>query len=321
MEIKERNKMSKKTWLITGGFGFIGANLCEQISIAFPADKIVIIDNLSSNAINISVSSFNTFWHNIDIFDYEKVKEVFKKEKPDYVVHLAAKTDVRESLKNPYETLRENWVGLLNCINIAYYNDVKHFIFASSCGVVGDVEVAKEDSPINPQSPYTISKAVGESICDMYSKMNVSFRVSALRFSNVYGKYSAQKGSVIPKFINNILNGEFIAINGDGEQTRDFICVEDIAKAMIKVIENKCEGVFCVSTFQKTSINEIVEILAECYGNSINKKYSPAIEGEVINSIVDNSKIKKAIEFEFDKDVKKNICDLFNWFLKEAEGI
>lgn len=306
-----------KTWLVTGGLGFIGTNLCNKIRDIAPDDKIVVVDNSDLLAKKDFVH------YKTDVLDYKKLETIFEKELPNYVIHLAAKTDVRKSLKVPFGTVYENLNGVLNCIDISYRKGAKNFVFVSSCGIVGDVEQSNEETIINPLSPYTTSKVVGEFLCLSYAKMKEDFCVSVLRLSNVYGKHSLQKNSVIPKFIKNILNEKDIVINGDGEQTRDFIYVNDVVDVIIRVIEKKCSGIFCVSSFQKTSINEIIKILSEYaknYNYVVNIKHEKRIRGEIINSLVDNTKIRRTIGFDFNMNIKETIIELFDWFRKETKG-
>lgn len=306
-----------KTWLITGGLGFIGVNLCNKIKKISPDDKIVVVDNFDPS------TKKDIIHYKTDVLDYKKLEMIFEKESPNYVIHLAAKTNVRKSLKDPFGTMYENLNGVLNCIDISYRKGVENFVFISSCGIVGDVEQSNEETIINPKSPYTTSKAVGEFLCLSYAKMKKDFCVSVLRLSNVYGKYSLQKNSVIPKFIKNILNEKDIVINGDGEQTRDFVYVDDVVDVIISMIEKKCSGIFCVSSFQKTSINEIIKILSEYaknYNYVVNIKHKGRIEGEIINSRVDNTKIRRIIGFDFNMNIKETIIELFDWFRKETKG-
>lgn len=313
-----------KTWLITGGLGFIGRNLCEKIEKVYPDDKIIVVDKASPYYYCSEGTYKKSIRYGVDILDYQRLEEIFEMERPNYVIHLAAITNVRRSLQNPYETYQENINGTLNCVDISYRKAVENFIFASSCGVSGDVKQASEESIVNPESPYANSKAIGESLCMSYAKMGKDFCVNALRLSNVYGKHSLEKDSVIPKFIKNILNKTDIVINGDGEQTRDFVCVEDIARVIIEVIKKKRTDTFCISSFQKTSINKIIEILLKHSDNSeynTNVKRQDSIKGEITDSLVNNSKIKNAIGFNFNTNIEDNIIDLFNWFKEEMKGI
>lgn len=309
-----------KTWLITGGNGFIGTNLCEKLYNSFPGDRVITVDNAFDSYFSIRKESI---CYGIDILDYEKLEKLFEIELPNYVIHLAAKTDVRRSLQNPYETYQENIKGVLNCIDVSYRKGVESFVFISSCGVVGDVEQSNEESIINPKSPYASSKAMGESICSTYAKMKEAFHVNVLRLSNVYGKHSLQKDSVIPKFIKNILNKENIVINGDGNQTRDFVLVDDVVNIIVKIIEKRRSDVFCISSFLETSVNKIVKILLGHtwnYGYITNVSHRERKEGEIINSLVDNTKTKNIIRFDFNIHIEKNIIELFDWFQKEMKG-
>lgn len=307
----------KKTWLITGGAGFIGKNLWLGVQKVFPNDRIVLVDTIFDGW--ISDWAKNLVCYGNDILNYSQMKDVFEEEHPNYVVHLAAKTDVRKSVKDPFTTIRENLEGTLNCVDLSYRKGVSNFIFVSSCGVVGDVSQSDERTNINPKSPYAVSKVMGELACNVYADKKVGFFVDVLRLSNVYGKHSLGKNSVIAKFIKNILNGEEIVINGDGQQTRDFVWVGDVVGVILALVEKKHGGLFCVSSFEQMSINKIVKILSE-YGESkgyvVNVKYKKRVEEELLASLVNNCKIKDFLNFDFDINVKMNVAKLFDWFVE-----
>lgn len=235
-------------YIITGGSGFIGSNLRNLLTIK--KVTYTVVDKVTQNPLAV----------NCDILDK------FPSVNGDKLVHLAAETNVRDSLKKPSTYILNNCKGLLNALTRAREDKIKEFIFTSSA------------SAQLSESPYLASKAACESICKAY-KNSFYMNIKVLKLSSVYGPYSAHKESIIHKFIKSAIRHEPLAIYGDGTQMRDFIYVEDVAKA---IFEGK-EGF--ISTGSLTSINTIAVIIAnfaeELIGYKPKIKYINAVPGEV----------------------------------------
>ena len=259
--------------LITGGVGFIGSNLLNYLSRKKSVKKIIIVDNFSkTNLKNIdkkleyqyftSFSQYKKSRKKIDIIRTSISKystALVLTKNIDYVVHLAAESGVDVSINKPKEAFDVNVVSAFNWLEASKVNNVKCFLFASSCAVFGNASPPhNEDISRKPISPYGSAKMTVESFCETYSNVyNISSVI--LRFSNAYGSYSNHKNSVISKFIKNILNNKTLVVNGTGSITRDFIHVDDICDAIYKSLVAKSNGnkTYHVATGKETSINQL----------------------------------------------------------------
>lgn len=233
------------SWLITGGCGFIGSALIASILSKDPSSQIRVLDNLSvgSRADLGQVCSFEEGRSESsgaqvellvgDIRDFETCLQATQG--VDVIVHLAANTGVGPSVQDPFGDCQANVLGILNMLEAARQNQADRFIFASSSAPVGEVEppIHEELAP-RPVSPYGASKLAGEGYCSAYYR-TFGVKSAALRFGNVYGPGSIHKSSVVAKFIKQAVNGETCTIYGDGTQTRDFIFIEDLIQAILKV--------------------------------------------------------------------------------------
>ncbi|TXC91758.1 NAD-dependent epimerase/dehydratase family protein, partial [Metabacillus litoralis] len=239
--------------LITGGYGFIGSFVAERFYKE--NHKIFIIDNLTTGRkenINFRHKSLI-----IDIED-EQCEKFFKAHSIDVVIHCAAQTHVKRSIDEPVTDSSTNILGLINMLNLSKIHDVKKFVFCSSAAVYGDNQnlPLREDEQGNPISPYGLNKLTGEQYCQKWDEL---YGVSSLiyRFSNVYGprQHLSEESSVIAHFTNVLLRKEPITIHGDGEQTRDFIYVSDVAEAIFRGVRSELSGIYNLSTGTEVSIN------------------------------------------------------------------
>jgi UDP-glucose 4-epimerase len=262
-------------WLITGGCGFIGSNLIRCL-LESGSYNIRILDNLSvgSREDLLQICNFTERKEEDLTGDFEGVELVVGdilnehlavkvSRNIDVIVHLAANTGVGPSLEDPRFDCVTNVLGTFNYLEAAKACHVKKFIFASSGASIGEVSPPiHEEMPAHPVSPYGASKLAGEAYCSAYNR---SFNVGtvALRFGNVYGPGSKHKSSVVAKFIRQSLAGLQLEIFGDGSQTRDFIFIDDLVRAVILASESSGIGgeVFQIATSCETSISEMVTVL------------------------------------------------------------
>lgn len=299
--------------LVTGGAGFIGSHVVD--SLIDKGFEVVIIDSLitgSRKNINKKTKFYEADIRNEGVFD------IFEKEKPDYVFHLAAQINVRESIKNPAKDAEINILGSLNILDCCVKNNVKKIIFSSTGGAIyGDdckipsCELEKE----KPMSPYGIAKFAIEKYLDFYKKV-FGLDYVILRYSNVYGPRQNSKGEagVIAIFISKILSGEKPIINGSGNQTRDYVYVRDVADANILALN--LSGIFNVGTGKETSVNELFDKIVKALGVAVEKTYGQEIKGEQMRSCIDATKIINQgwkINYNLDKGVKETV----EWFKKE----
>lgn len=297
--------------LITGGYGFIGSHVAERFNKE--GWEVYIIDNLISGS--LSNINFKHKGYQLSVED-PKCEEIFRSNRFNAVVHLAAQVNVTASINNPNLDTRSNVLGLVNMLSMAKKYGVEKFLFASSAAVYG----LNEDLPINessskdPISPYGISKLVGESYCMKWGEI-YELDTLCFRFSNVYGprQGSAGEGGVVSIFMERIMQGEDLVIYGDGEQTRDFIYVEDVADAIFRSSYSSLEGVYNLSTGQECSVNNLAEVLTDLHG-SANVVYQSPRTADIKRSVLSNKKIKRDLDWIPLYSYKEGLVKTYQWF-------
>lgn len=284
--------------LVTGGAGFIGSHIVDRL-----IDKgyeVIVVDDLSSGK-EENINRKAKFYK-LDIQD-SNLEAVFQKEMPYYVNHHAAQMDVRRSVSDPIFDARVNILGTINVLENCIKYKVKKVIFASSGGAIyGEQESfpAREDHPLRPVSPYGISKLAGEYYLHYYKTVYGLDYVS-LRYANVYGPRQDPMGEagVVAIFIQKMLNGEQPIINGDGEQTRDFVYVEDVVEANILAMMNDTsDGIFNIGTGIETSVNQIFNLLRGIINPYIKERHGPPKLGEQRRSVLECRKAKEALQWQ-----------------------
>ncbi len=292
--------------LITGGYGFIGSFVAERFYKE--NHSIFIIDNLS-----IGRKDHISFRHKALIADIkdEKCEAFFKTHSIDVVIHCAAQTHVNRSMTEPVEDSSTNILGLINMLNLSHKYKVKKFVFCSSAAIYGDNQQLplKEEELGNPISPYGLNKWTGEQYCQKWEEM---YGVSSLiyRFSNVYGprQHVSEESSVITTFTKLLLEERPVTIHGDGEQTRDFIYVGDVAEAIYRGVMSQLSGVYNLSTGTEVTINQLVEEMSKLHPMSV-IQHVDSRQGDISRSILDNSKIKRDLDwvpkYSLDEGLKK----------------
>jgi UDP-glucuronate decarboxylase len=297
--------------LITGGYGFIGSHVAERFNKE--GYEIFIIDNLTSG--NIHNIDFKHKGYQLSVED-RKCEEIFRSNRFDAVIHLAAQVDVMTSIENPRLDTKSNVLGLVNMLTLANKYDVKKFIFASSAAVYGlnDDLPIQETANCDPVSPYGISKFVGESYCLKWNEL-YNLETVCFRFSNVYGprQGSVGEGGVVSIFMERALEKKELIVYGDGEQTRDFIYVEDVADAIYRASYSTLQGVYNLSTNTGCSVNSLVDTLKQLHElNGIVYKDSRA--GEIQHSRLDNSRVKKELDWSPIYDFHEGLQRTYRWF-------
>ncbi|EHP87444.1 SDR family oxidoreductase [Methanotorris formicicus] len=296
--------------LVTGGAGFIGSHIVDEL--IKNGYEVVILDNLiTGNRKNINPKA--EFVEG-DITN-KNLDEKINFHDIDVVIHQAAQINVRKSVENPIYDGDVNVLGTLNILENTRKYNVKKIIYASSGGAVyGEPEYlpVDENHPVVPLSPYGLSKYCGEEYIKLYNRL-YGIEYCILRYSNVYGERQDPRGEagVISIFIDRILNNKNPIIFGDGNQTRDFVYVRDVAKANLMALNWKNE-VVNIGTGKETSVNELFKIIA----NELNYKdkaiYDDPREGEVRRIYLD---IKKAemLGWKPEVDLKEGIKRVVNW--------
>jgi UDP-glucose 4-epimerase len=289
-----------KKVIVTGGAGFIGSNLTDLLLER--GYQVTIVDNLATGRLD-------NIRHLLDKKKVEFVKgsvaslpllrKVFSG--AEYVFHQAAIPSVPRSIKNPRASHNINATGTLNVLLAARDNGVKKVIYASSSSVYGDsVTLPKqEDMTPNPLSPYAISKLTGEYYCTVFHGI-YGLDTVCLRYFNVYGPRqdpNSQYAAVIPKFITGVMAGQSPVIFGDGEQSRDFTFVRDVAEANIRAAESKATGVFNIGRSERVTLNHLAHLIIGLVGNNnIQPVYDEPRAGDIKHSLAD---ITKAAAFGF----------------------
>lgn len=309
-------KMVRGTWLITGGAGFIGANLIR----ALPRTGITlrILDNLSSGRAQ-DLDSLPVELVVGDIRDRELVNRVMTG--VQVVIALAAHTGVVPSVHNPGEDMSVNVGGTLNLLEAAVRHRVERFIFASTGGaIVGDaVPPVHEDMPPRPLSPYGAGKLAGEGYCAAYWG-SYGLKTVPLRFSNIYGPFSYHKGSVIAKFFRQVQAGQELTIFGNGGQTRDFLYVGDLCRAILAAVtaELPFGRPIQLGTGLETDLNTLVQLMRQVVGEDLFPpvRYVSSRPGEVHRNFMNISRARKFLDFDPATDLTTGLRKTWQWFQK-----
>lgn len=329
----------QKQWLITGGCGFIGTNLIAKLLEEYTDCKIRVFDNLSvgtkkdlsdvcdfieisSNDIDNSKANSTVGLVVGDIKDYETCLACCKG--VDVIVHLAASTGVPVSVENPRIDMEANVIGTFNMLEAARLQSVNKFIFASSGAPVGEVKppIHEELAP-HPVSPYGASKLAGEGYCSAYSR-TFGIDTVALRFGNVYGPLSYHKSSIVAKFIRQALKSETLEIYGDGRQTRDFIYIEDLIKAILLAADVEGTGgeAFQIATSGETMVNELADVLLQILkqkgveDNTI--VHAAPRKGDVLRNYSDTTKARKLLGWQCLTSLEIGLEKTVDWFLRHG---
>lgn len=311
------NKTAEKV-LVTGGAGFVGSHLVPLLlRLGY---SVAVLDNLSTGKLeNLKgvLDHPKFMFQRGDINDKTVPNGVF--DGIDSIVHLAALIDISASVANPTQNHEVNVNGTFNMLHSAKKNNVKKFVFASSTAVYGDAKPlpVQENNVLRPLSPYAASKIAGEAYCIAFANC-FGLSTIALRFFNIYGLRSENSpySGVITKFLRKIMNDEVLIIDGDGEQTRDFIHVNDIVKAIILALEREgLKGeVFNVCTGLPTSINRLASILKTVTGKNLNVKHGPERLGDIRCSYGDPTKAEENLGFKANVSLAKGLQMLFEEF-------
>ncbi len=283
--------------LVTGGAGFIGSHIADAYVSA--GHDVVIIDNLSTGR-KKNVNENATFIE-CDIRD-EEIADIFKEYQFDIVNHQAAQMDVRLSVEDPVYDAQNNVIGFLNIVQNAAINKVKKVIYSSSGGVVygeQDYFPADENHPQRPVCPYGVTKLIGEKYLYYYS-LTFGLKYTAFRYANVYGPRQNPHGEagVIAIFLEKLFKREQPVINGDGEQTRDFVYVADVVRANVAALDRADNETINIGTGVETNVVEIFQHLNELTGANMPQKHGPGMPGEQRRSVLDIARARTVLDWE-----------------------
>lgn len=301
----------KQTVLITGGAGFIGTNIAKSL----------LAQGHDVESIDIFTTSDNTGldWpnHEVNIQNLEHTKRVIKHIDPDILIHAAAQTQVQTSVENPVEDAHTNILGTINVLEGLQHTKARKVIYLTTGGArygEKDALPISEDALPKPKAPYGISKYAAEHYTRYYARKN-GWQHTSLGFSNVYGPHDNPKsGRLIPVFITTYLQGNAPTIYGDGEQTRDFLYVQDIIQIIKSIIKQDPPREFYnLSSNEQTSVNQIVDILEELTAPKKTAVKGDARSGGVRKSQLDNTHAVNDFEFK-PTPVEKGLEQTVKWF-------
>jgi len=307
--------------LVTGGAGFIGSNLVERL--LQDGHNVVCIDNfddfydssIKEENIKIALQNSNYNFIKADITDLNKIDQIFKNNKFDIVIHLAAKAGVRPSIIDPYPYYNVNVIGTMNILESMKKHDVKKLIFASSSSVYGNninVPFSEKDIVDNPISPYAASKKAGELLCHTYHHL-YNFNIFCLRLFTVYGPRQ-RPDLAIHKFTEKIIKELPIDIYGKGDTARDYTYVDDIIQGITKSIE-KIKGFEIINLGESRTIllSELIKVLEKTINKKAILNYQPMQAGDVDITYANISKAKALLDYSPNWDFEKGIIEFIKW--------
>jgi len=313
--------MNKASVLVTGGAGFIGSNIVKKL--VETGNSVKVLDNFMSG-----------YRSNLDLFPSVKIIEGDVRDKNavekamegvEVVFHLAASVGNKRSIDYPVTDAEINVIGTLNVLEAARNAGVRKIVTSSSAGIFGELKILpiREDHPVEPDSPYGCTKLCEEKLSLAYAKL-YDIEAVCLRYFNVYGpnqRFDAY-GNVIPIFVFRMLRGESINIFGDGEQTRDFVHVDDVVQANIRAAETVgVSGAFNIASGTRVTINRLAEIILAQGNHSSTIIHGPERPGDVRHSIADLTAANRELGFSPTVGLDEGIREYVNWARGEMEVI
>ena len=300
--------------LVTGGAGFIGSNIVDEL--IEKKHKVVIVDNLATG--NIKNVNKKAKFYKVSVCDKKKIDEIFKKEKIDIVIHHAAQLDVRKSVADPCFDADVNIKGALNILEACKNTKVKKIIFASSGGTIyGECgsKAPDEKAFANPLSPYGVAKLSVEHYIKAYSEL-YGLKYTILRYANVYGPRQDTNGEagVVAIFIGRMAQNKEFFIFGDGKQLRDYVYVKDVVSANIKSLTKGNNEVINIGTNKTTSVTKLAQELSKIIGYKNKPVFKPKRNGELFKSFLNISKAKKVLGWEPKVDIIKGLKNTVEYF-------
>ena len=338
-EIKEQLKVNKKNWLITGAAGFIGSNLLEALLKL--NQKVIALDNFATghryNLDQVKQTVTKEQWENFtfvegDITDFSTCHSVTKD--VDVVLHQAALGSVPRSIDNPILSNNANVTGFLNMITAAKDNGVKRFVYASSSSVYGDSEELPkvEERTGNVLSPYAVTKATNELYANVFHKQ-YGMEAIGLRYFNVFGKHQDPNGAyaaVMPKWISQMLYGEDVYINGDGETSRDFTYIDNVVQMNIMsgMTTNKdaFAQVYNTAAGGRETLNNLFEAIKKGLESNVANLsvpkpiYRDFRAGDIRHSNASIDKAKNLIGYNPTHTLEEGLIESIEWYINDIEG-
>ena len=303
---------NENTALVTGGAGFIGSHLVDELLNS--GRRVIVVDDLSSGQLK-NINSNCVFMHG-DITS-DALDSIFEKEKPSLVFHLAAQSSVAISSNKPLLDASTNILGTLKILENCNKHGVKKLIYSSTGGAIygepPELPVDESTAP-RPISNYGVSKFQGEQFIELYHKLhNVNYCI--LRYANVYGPRQDGNGEagVIPIFATLIQDGKQPTIFGTGEQKRDFISVHDVVRANMLAISNGKNSTYNIGSSVMYSVNQIYDLIKDHYGFTKEALTGAPRTGDVFEISLDYAKAKKELEWEPEIDFENGLQETLQY--------
>ena len=305
------------TFIVTGGSGFIGSHITEQL--LKNNEQVVIIDNLATGRLeNIKpfLSDKNLTFVNGSITDLPLLKELCKD--ADGIFHEGAIPSVQRSVENPLSSNEANITGTLNVLLAARDAGIRKVVFAASSSAYGDTPTLPkvETMPGIPLSPYALTKYSCEQYCRLFTEL-YGLQTASLRYFNVYGPRqdpNSNYAAVIPKFITAILKKESPVIHGDGLTSRDFTFVKDVVQANLKAMVSDATGVFNIAYGQRTTLNELAQMIMDITGTQVSIRYDEPRTGDVKHSLADITKACSSFDYAPEYSIYQGLQETVEWF-------
>ncbi len=287
------------TVLVTGGAGFIGSNLVQALRAR--GDEVRILDNFSTGS-RANLDGLDVEIVEGELRSYERVHNAVRG--VEVVYHLGALGSVPRSVQDPLTSNAVNVEGTLNVLLAARDEGVRRVVFSSSTSVYGSSRSlpTREDSPLDPISPYGVAKLAAERYCVAFSRVYDAFETVVLRYFNVFGPRqspSSQYAAVVPLFITAIAAGEPVTIHGDGEQSRDFTYVENVVAATISAAHaaGASGRAFNIAAGAPASVNRVADAIGEILGKPVQKAFGPSRPGDIRDSFADLSAASEVLGY------------------------
>lgn len=312
------------SYLVTGGAGFIGSNIVEEL--AKRNESVRVLDNCSTGSLsNLQDVIDQIEFIQADIQDLQSVRIAVKD--MDYVIHQAGVSSVCGSIKDPVGNNAVNITGTLNLLVAARDANVKRLVYASSASVYGTSSktLKKESMPVNPISPYAVSKYACEHYCKVFYEL-YGLETVALRYFNVFGQrqaLSSQHAPALIAFIRAFLEGKSPVIFGDGKQSRDFVFVEDVVSANLLACnaQSAAGEIFNIASGKRTSINCLVTTIGGLLGAGLEPVYEQQRKGDVRHSQGDISKAKEILGYEPLIDLETGLRKTIEWLKARPSSV
>ena len=303
--------------LVTGGAGFIGSHLVDRLLAE--GFRVAIIDDLSAGKLK-NLNPAATFYH-ADI-THSAIDEIFSREQPDFVFHLAARVSVTYSAQHPVDNAEVNVIGTLRLLDTARRIGLEKFIFSSTGGAIyGNPEdnPCSEATPVSPISPYGLSKYMAEQYIELFHRL-YRLNYTNLRYGNVYGPRQDADGEagVIAIFIQSILDGHQPRIFGDGTQERDFVYVDDIVEANMQAIEHGSHRTLNIGSGKGASVNRLFEIIKEDLEYHHEAEHRPRRPGEVHKIALDCAQAHHHLEWQPQTPLEEGLRKTVEYYRNEV---